>query len=193
MNRRAAGRRAKSAGDAGKEDLAGLIDATKEATLVAKELERTKGAYVDLFDTARQAFDTFADSVARGTLDMGALFESLKFSIIRSFADAFAEGLKEKAGFEGALKINLVQFLGNLGGIIQGRVGEGGLVGTLLTGVFGQGALGTLIQQGASAVLGRIPVIGSFLGGGGTAPLGGSVTTLGGGGGGGFGFGSVPT
>lgn len=131
-------------------------------------LKRTIGGFVDVFGAFRQAFDDIAQAIVQGTLDMSQVFQSLKVSIVKSFVDAFAEGFKAKLGFEAAFKVNIVQFLSNLGNVISGRSGSGGG----LTGVLGSLVQGVFLGGGGSGgVLGSLGSVVGGGGGGGTVPI----------------------
>jgi hypothetical protein len=118
------------------------------------ELKRTAGAFVDIFGAIQKGFDDVVSGLVSGTLDMKKAFESLKISIIKSFADAFAEGFKKKLGFEAAFKVNIVQFLSNIGGLISGQGGGangqgfGGVVSSLFQNVIASSLGGGVVPYG---------------------------------------------
>jgi hypothetical protein len=115
-----------------------LRDATKDSEV----------GFVDLFDVFHRGFSEMMEGVILGTRNIGDAFEGMKASIVRSFVDAFAEGWKEKLGFEGKFKINIAQFVGNIGGILKGGNLEG-----LFGGVFQGGAGGGAGGAGGSGFL----------------------------------------
>lgn len=134
-------------------DASSGIDRLEEAT------KRSTDGFLDLFDVASQGFDTFLDSVARGTLEFEELGESLKATFLRSLGEMFVEGLRKKVGFEGAFAANLVQFLGNLKGLIT-QQGSG-----LFDGVFGPGAQSFISGSGPGGASLGLPGLLAFAGG----------------------------
>lgn len=92
-------------------------------------LNRFKAGAFDVFDAIGSAADTMFDGLARGTLKMSDVFQSLKVGIIRSFVDAFKQGFAEKLGFENKFQINIAQFVKNISGMLTGSDGSTGLFG----------------------------------------------------------------
>src|SRR5581483_6040251 len=101
--------------------LADDVARVRDLRLAAEEMKRIEPALFDVFQAGEDGLKRFVDAAARGTLDVADLFKSLGISIVGSLTDAFVEGLKKKAGFEAAFKVNIVQFLGNLGNLIGGQ------------------------------------------------------------------------
>ena len=130
---------------------------------------------VDVFDVLERGSSDVFEALILGTRDVADAFEGLKLSIIRSFIEAFAEGLKAKLGFEGSLKINLVGLVQQIGGIFtQGLPGGiGGLISGESGGAAGAfggggGGLGQVLGIGrqVAGTAGR-PLLNGLFGGGG--------------------------
>src|SRR5205085_3516212 len=128
-----------------------------------EQLQKTAGAFFDVFAAFKTAFDDIAQALVAGTLTMKKVFDSLKTSIIKSFVDAFAEGFKAKLGFEGNFKVNIVQFVKNIGGVLTGGNGEGkGLFG----GVFQGSGPGGKVDGFLGGILDTLGIPSGITGGG---------------------------
>ena len=179
-------------GDQAAKDLLAGYQAQQEALVnlakTQEEAKKSQAAYFDLFGAISDGFGKVIDGLVSGTQTIGGAFQALKTSIIGSFVQAFAAGLKEKLGFEGAFKINIVslgkELLGLVGGIFTGSgpsgSGTGGLISSLVGKVGGylgfptsaQGVAGSLLKGGGA---------GASTGTGFAPPLTGAASYLGGG------------
>lgn len=132
------------------ERLAELKEQTKETAETIKE------GWFDVWEEATRGWKDFMLAVISGTRDLNEVLAGIGQSFLRSFVEAFAEGLKEKAGFEGKFKINIAQFVtdirGSLGGIFGSKDGKSAFgdaealvpgvpAGTPATGMSGLGSI----------------------------------------------------
>lgn len=166
------------------EPLITAVDTLEERTLAAQQ--NMESGFEKLFDAAIAAFDTFLDALARGTIEIDQIGQSIKASLLRAFTESFTESLK--TGILSEFGRAILSGIG-LGGADGGGTGIFGLIGKSLLGGAGGGfgnlgGLITTLFRGGTATGAQNPLtfVGPLLANGSQSPSLGAGSGLAGGG-----------